>query len=468
MNIRVRIAPSPTGEPHIGTAYSALFNFAFARKEKGKFILRIEDTDQTRLVKGSEKNITDSLKWLGFWWDEGPDVGGDFGPYRQSERLSIYKKNVAELVKKKKAYWCDCSLERLKKIREDQQKKGEVPHYDRRCREMNLNEGKNTVARFAVPGVGETNFEDPIRGLIKFQNKDIDDSVIYKSDGYPTYHLASVVDDHLMQISHVIRAEEWLSSTPKHVLLYQAFGWYIPKFVHLPLLRNTDRSKISKRKNPVSLIWYRQQGYLSEALLNFLANMGWSMPSGKEIFTVDEFIQNLSFARIDPSGPIFDLKKLDWMNGEYIRKTQDDNLLGLLKNYTSRNENEIKKVLPLIKERMKKLSEFDSLTGFIFSDEIRPDLREVVKKYDNKQKSEALQKVGNELERVSQWISEEIEKAIESERLKLGWGKSDLYMLIRVAVSASTATPPLFETMEVIGKEKVLKRFKASSKMLSK
>ncbi len=468
MVVRVRIAPSPTGEPHIGTAYASLFNYAFAKKEKGKFILRIEDTDKARVVAGAEEKIIDCLRWLGLFWDEGPDIGGPFAPYRQSLRVDKYQEFAKELVEKKKAYFCNCSPERLREIREDQRKRGETSHYDRKCRGRNLKQAGDTVIRLAVPLEGTTSFKDVVRGQITFQNKEIDDQVLLKADGFPTYHLASVVDDHLMEISHIIRAEEWLSSTPKHVLLYQAFGWSAPKFIHLPLLRNPDKSKISKRKNPVSLVWYREQGYLPEALLNYLANMGWSMPGDREIFTLAEFIGNFDFDRLDPVGPVLDLQKLDWLNGEYIREAPDEKLVKLLAGFTKIKREDIGKVLPLIKERMKKLSEFDSLTDFIFKEEINPNFGEIVKKYDKKLKAEALQKVGNELEKVSQWISANIEKATESERLKIGWTKGDLYMTIRVAVSASTATPPLFETMEAIGSKRVVKRLSSAAKKLSK
>jgi len=467
--VRVRIAPSPTGDPHIGTAYVSLFNFAFARQKKGKFILRIEDTDRSRLVEGTEKKILDSLKWLNLFWDEGPDISGSFKPYRQSERLSKYKQFAIKLVENNKAYYCDCSPERLKQIKDEQQKNGELTHYDRKCRNKGLIESSDTVIRLAVPAEGSTKFKDEVRGEIIFQNKDIDDQVLLKSDGFPTYHLASVVDDHLMEISHVIRAEEWLSSTPKHVLLYQAFGWQIPTFVHLPLLRNPDRSKISKRKNPVSLTWYKDQGYLPLALLNYLATMGWSMPDGKEVFSLDDFINSFTFDRIDPAGPVFDLQKLDWMNGVYIRNMDNQELAESLKEFSKRSIDEIKKVLPLVKERMKKLSDFDSLTDFIFKEEVSPDPNQlVVKKYGEEKTAASLLKVAEEMEKASSWSDKEIEEAIESERSKVGWTRSEFYMPVRVAVSASTTTPPLFETIEAIGKDKTVRRLKNASKKLSK
>ena len=379
--VRTRIAPSPTGSPHIGTAYAALFNYCFAKKNNGDFVLRIEDTDRTRFVEGSENEIHDALSWLGLETDESPLKGGKFGPYRQSERLDIYKKYIEKLVKEGKAYYCDCSEERLTKIREEQQAKKEVPHYDRKCRQASLKLTNKAVVRLAVPLDRVTEVQDLVRGKIVFENKNIDDQVLLKSDGFPTYHLASVVDDHLMEISHVIRAEEWLSSTPKHVLLYQAFGWELPEFAHLPLLRNPDRSQISKRKNPVAVDFYRQQGYLPEALVNFLALMGWSMPNDQEIFTLDEMISSFTFERIGTVGPVFDVQKLEWLNGHYIRALTNEEIAerlvkeGFVDSYS---KDEIKKYLPLVKDRMKKLSEFKDLAGYYLAVKIDIDPKQII------------------------------------------------------------------------------------------
>ena len=459
MKVRVRIAPSPTGDPHIGTAYTSLFNFAFAAKNKGKFILRIEDTDKIRFVSGAEGKIISALKWLGLDWDEGPDIGGTYKPYRQSERLEKYKKFANDLVDTKKAYYCDCSPERLKKVRDDQQKKNQVSQYDKKCRNKNLRGSPNTVVRLAVPSEGDTFFQDEIRGKIQFKNTEIDDQVLLKSDGFPTYHLASVVDDHLMEISHVIRAEEWLSSTPKHVLLYQAFGWQVPKFVHLPLLRNPDKSKISKRKNPISLVWYKDQGYLPSALLNYLANLGWSMPGDKELFSLDEFIKNFSFDRIDPSGPIFDLQKLDWMNGEYIRKTDNAELENLLADFTKVKKEDIRRVLPLIKERMKKLSEFDNLTSYFFEEKIPVDKGVIIQADVNSNATvSALKVVESSFSKIDKWDKGVIEEVLNMDLPKVDLNKKDLFQTVRGTVTGSNATPPLFDTLEAIGQGKVLDR----------
>src|SRR3954452_8202222 len=320
--VRVRIAPSPTGDPHVGTAYIALFNYAFAKKHGGKFVLRIEDTDRARSTPASEAAILRALGWVGLAWEEGPDIGGPFGPYRQSERAEIYAEHAARLIASGGAYRCFCTPERLEAVRQEQRRQGPFVGYDGLCRRLPREQGEQRAAagetfvvRMAMPRAGETVFVDKLRGEVKFENTQIDDQILLKTDGFPTYHLANVVDDHLMRISHVIRAEEWLSSTPKHVLLYQAFRWESPIFMHMPLLRNADRSKISKRKNPVSLEYYERQGYLSEALLNFLALMGWSMPDDREVCCINEMIEEFSFDRVNLGGPVFDLQKLEWLNG---------------------------------------------------------------------------------------------------------------------------------------------------------
>jgi glutamyl-tRNA synthetase len=448
--VKTRIAPSPTGDPHIGTAYTALFNLAFARKNKGQFILRIEDTDRNRLVPGAEEKIINSLKWLGLEFD------GD--PIHQSERLSLYQKAAEELIKKKAAYYCNCTPERLSKLRDEQQKKGQVPAYDGKCFKNPPKEGP-FVVRLRVPDEGETSVNDLIRGEVTFQNKDIDDAIILKSDGWPTYHLAVVVDDHELEITHVIRAEEWLSSTPKHVLLYQAFGYALPEFAHLPLLRNADRSKISKRKNPVSLDWYREQGYLPQALVNYLALMGWSMPDGREIFTLEEFTTKFDLTRVDPAGPVFDLKKLDWLNGEYIRKLTDSELGGRLSEYSKYSKEQIMGVISLVKERLKKLSEFDSLVSYFFEDsfEVKRDLI-IQKGKDLAGSVLILEGVKEKLSQLKKWETEPILQSLEDEVGSSGWSKTEVFQTVRGSVTGSLTTPPLPETLSAIGREKVLAR----------
>ena len=468
MTVRVRIAPSPTGKPHIGTAYTSLFNFIYAKKNGGDFILRIEDTDRSRFVEGAEKDIIESLKWLGLEWKEGPDIGGPFAPYRQSERLEIYEKFVGNLVAENKAYRCDCSPERLKEVRDDQQRKGFPTHYDKKCRGLNVKKSSNTVVRLAVPEEGETTFRDEVRGEITFNNKDIDDQVLMKSDGFPTYHLASVVDDNSMEITHVIRAEEWLTSTPKHVILYKAFGWDLPKFIHLPLLRNPDKSKISKRKNPVSINWYKEQGYLPSAFLNYLATMGWSMPDGKEIFSLEELINNFSIKRIDPAGPVFDVRKLDWMNGEHIRKLDNKELVERLAEFTKVKKEDITRITPLVKDRMKKLSEFDSLTRYFFEENVEIEEKLIIQKGRDKESTKkVLQEVCNLLIKLEDWNKDNFERALGTKNDELEWTKKDLFQTIRATITGLIASPPLFETLEAIGRTKTLSRFEKAINLLS-
>jgi glutamyl-tRNA synthetase len=323
-----RIAPSPTGDPHVGTAYVALFNYALAKKHGGRFVLRIEDTDRQRSNVESEEMIYEALRWLGLEWDEGPDKGGPQGPYRQSERSEIYREHVEQLVASGDAYPCFCTRERLEELRAHQKAEKLQFGYDGLCRSIPPEEaaarraaGEEHVIRLAMPDRGDVTITDELRGPITFDWGQIDDQVLLKSDGFPTYHLANVVDDHLMGITHIIRAEEWISSLPKHVRLYEAFGWAPPVFCHLPLLRNADKSKISKRKNPVSLNHYRRAGYLPEAVLNYLALMGWTMPDERELFGLDEFVEAFTLDRISLGGPVFDVEKLTWLNGKVIRET---------------------------------------------------------------------------------------------------------------------------------------------------
>ncbi|MBM3225476.1 MAG: glutamate--tRNA ligase, partial [Candidatus Tectomicrobia bacterium] len=377
-DVRVRIAPSPTGVPHVGTAYIGLFNYVFARAHGGQFVIRIEDTDQTRSHRRYEEAILRSLRWVGLRWDEGPDVGGPYGPYRQSERLPLYQRYAQELIDAGAAYRCWCTPERLESVRQLQRQNKQMLRYDGHCRDLSAaalaaQQGEPGVVRLKVEDGGATVVHDAFREAITFDHQQIDDQVLLKSDGYPTYHLANVVDDHLMRISHVIRAEEWLSSTPKHVLLYQAFGWEPPVFMHMPLLRNADRSKISKRKNPVSLEYYERQGYLPETLLNFLALMGWSMPDDREIFRLDEMIETFSFDRVNLGGPVFDLQKLEWLNGVYIRQLSPEALAQRLQQHMTQPKARrledtayLQAMLPLLQERLPTLGDFNAMAAFFY------------------------------------------------------------------------------------------------------
>jgi len=459
----------------VGHAYIGLFDYAFARKAGGQFILRIEDTDRTRLKPGSEQAILRALRWVGLQWDEGPDVGGPYGPYRQSERADIYRKHAAELLASGAAYRCFCTPERLAELRRAQQARGDsFLGYDGLCRRLSedqvqrrLDAGMPHTVRFKTPHEGQTRFHDVVRGEVAFRNSEIDDQVLLKSDGLPTYHLACVVDDHLMKVSHVIRAEEWISSTPKHVLLYGAFGWQMPTFIHMPLLRNKDQSKISKRKNPTSLDWYRAQGYLPEALLNFLALMGWSLGEDREIFSLKEMIENFTWDRVKTSGPVFDLQKLDWLNGEYIRAMSAEDLLGriLAEPFTVHIGEPAPRLLAitrLAQERLKKLSEFDRLTAFFFTTEPYEATDLVPKKKDAAFARAALAAAHAVLQAAPSWRAAELERALQAMCEERGWQRADLYMPLRVAVTCRRVSTPLFETMDVLGREECMRRLQAA------
>src|SRR5512147_1049747 len=345
MTVRTRVAPSPTGDPHVGTAYVALINQVFARSQGGQFILRIEDTDVARSTRASERMIIDALRWLGLDWDEGPDVGGTCGSYRQSERRQIYQKHADDLLDAGHAFYCFCTPERLDQLRAEQSARGENTGYDGRClsvdramAERRIAAGEAHVVRMKVPTDGVCRFVDTLRGEIEIPYSQIDMQVLIKADGYPTYHMAVVVDDHLMRITHILRGEDWISSVPKHVLLYQYFGWEPPVFCHLPLLRNPDGSKLSKRRNPTSINYYRRAGYLPEALINYLGRMGWSMPDQREMFGRDEMIEAFDIKRISLGGPVFDFAKLNWLNGQYIRKLSPHEFLDRVHDWAFRDD----------------------------------------------------------------------------------------------------------------------------------
>ncbi len=373
MTVRVRIAPSPTGDPHVGTAYMAIFNVIFAKHFGGKFILRIEDTDRTRSRPEYEKSIFDALHWAGITWDEGPDVGGPFGPYRQSERTEIYQKYCQQLLDNGKAYKCFATPEELAEMREMSLKMGKRVGYDRRYRNLSPAEvaerekaGQPFVIRLKVPLTGECVFEDGIKGRITSPWADIDDQVLLKSDGFPTYHLANVVDDHLMEISHVIRGDEWISSTPKHILLYESFGWTPPVYMHMPLLLGKDGKKLSKRRNPTSIFFYRDSGYLPEAFLNFMTLMGYSMPGDREIYPVPEIIKEFDPKRIGVSGAFFDVQKLDWLNQQYlINNVPEDKLWDRIRAWGF-NDEFMSKLMPLCHTRIKTFGEFMELCSCFF------------------------------------------------------------------------------------------------------
>ncbi len=470
MNVRTRFAPSPTGDDiHIGNLSTVLKTWAFAKKNNGQFVLRIEDTDQERLVEGSEQKIEDALKRFSLNYDEGPDVGGEFGPYRQSERLDIYKKYAEELITKGVAYYCFCSKERIEELRKQEEQKEVKTKHLHFCNQNNIEERlskkESYVIRLKVPEHQDITFDDIVRGKITINTDQIDDQILLKSDGFPTYHLAVVIDDYLMKINYITRADEWISSTPKHILLYQAFGWELPVFCHLPLLRNTDKSKLSKRKNAVWASWYLEQGYLKEAILNYLALMGWTHPEQKEIFSMEEFIEKFDLKDVNPLGPIFDIQKLEWMNGEYIRALSDQELTKRLEEYLidHPSKDHIAKLVPLVKERIKKLSDFIPLTNFI-SQSPEYDLNDFNKvKVDDKK--EILEKISLTLENIEKpWKKENFENTFQNLAKDLNMGNREMFQLIRLAVSGQLVTPPLFECIKIIGEDEVLNRVKEITK----
>lgn len=484
--VKVRIAPSPTGDPHVGTAYIGLFNYAYAKHNGGEFILRIEDTDRTRFSADSEQQIFDAMKWLGLYYDEGPDVGGDFGPYRQSERMGMYKKYADMLVDNGGAYCCFCTQERLTSLRERQVAMNQAPGYDGHCRKLTKEEVEQKKAnnepyiiRLKMPYDGQTIVKDMLRGDIVFENSKIDDQVLLKSDGFPTYHLANIVDDHLMGITDVIRAEEWIASTPKHVQLYKAFGWEEPKWYHMPLLRNADKTKISKRKNPVSLNYYRQEGYLKEAMLNFLALMGWSMPEDKEIFTLDEMINNFTFDRISLGGPVFDLVKLGWVNNHHMRLKDIKELTELALTYfeekydiSNVSMEDLQFIVEVLREGAHTLKELASLADIYFNDKfVLPQVTEEMNKKERKSVTRLLEAVesekGKEAINLFKQKIEKEEENISCERAKqilqevqdeLNEGPAVALMPLRAVLTGKARGADLYTVIKIIGKTRILNR----------
>jgi glutamyl-tRNA synthetase len=471
--VRVRIAPSPTGDPHVGTAYIGLINYIYARQRGGKFVLRIEDTDRARFVATSEQEIFNSLRWLGLTWDEGPDVGGPFGPYRQSERTEIYREHVELLLANGTAYRCFCTAEELEATRKQQIAAKLPPRYPGTCRHLgaatadaNLAAGKPFVVRMAVPphagdAKTSTTFRDELRGDITFEHSNVDDQVLMKSDGFPTYHLANVVDDHLMQITDVIRAEEWISSTPKHVLLYRAFGWQLPRFWHMPLLRNLDKSKISKRKNPVSLIYYRQAGFLPEAVINFLGLMGGGMPEGSgpvaEKFSLAEMLERFDVKNIRLGGPVFDLTKLKWLNGEYIRALSPEEFYTALRS-TVLSDAYLSRIASLVQTRVETLGEFGNLTHFFFADDTVPPAEVFVPKKRTLEETLAFAAEQLTVLEATEWTTAALEPALKKLGEEQSWSVKENFMLLRAILTGSTMSPPLLESMVVFGKARSLDR----------
>ena len=474
--VRVRFAPSPTGYPHVGNIRTALFNWLFARHYSGKFIVRIEDTDITRKVEGAEKGILDSLRWLELDWDEGPDVGGDYGPYYQSQRLKLYKDAAEKLIEQGDAYYCYCSPERLEAMRSEQIKRKQPPGYDHHCRDLTPEErakkeaeGIVPVVRFKVPLEGQTRFKDLIYGDVVFENNTLDDFVLLKSDGYPTYHLANVVDDSAMKISHVIRGEEFISSTPRHLLMYRALGYEPPQYIHTPLILGPDRAKLSKRHGAMSILEYRDQGYLPEAMFNFLVLIGWSLDDKTEIMTRQQLIDSFSPERIGKTGAVFNIEKLDWMNGVYIRGLPIDDFTRRALPFLEKglppqvkrplDVTYVRQIMPLVQERTKKLTEVPTLTRFFFVEELEYDPSLLIAKNMTRAATiSTLEVSSRRLSRLSGFDETSLESLLRPLAEELGLKAGQLFSVLRTAVTGEIATPPLFQTMVVLGQERCLKR----------
>jgi glutamyl-tRNA synthetase len=459
--VRTRVAPSPTGDPHVGTAFAALANYCFARGRGGDFILRVEDTDRARSSEASERTILDALRWLGVEWSEGPDVGGPYGPYRQSERSAIYREYADDLLARGHAFRCFCAPERLAQMREEQRVAGRPPAYDGRCLTLTqaqiedlLAAGKPYVVRMVVPRDGTIVVRDMVRGDVTFEASTVDMQVLLKSDGMPTYHLANVVDDHLMQITHVMRGEEWLPSAPKHVLLYQYFGWTMPQLCHLPLLRNPDRSKLSKRKNPTGILFYRRMGYLPEALLNFLGLLMIPVGEGDEMMDLPTMVKRFDPIHLSPAGPVFDVKKLDWLNARYLREALDAEGFMRRAGEWAFNPAYLNAIAPLAQTRVERLSDLGPLCSFFFAG-VLPVTAEQLRdgKLDDESLRKALALALADLDALPTWDLAGIEAVLRSVAERVGAKFRDAVRPFYVAITGSPTSVPLFNSMEILGRD---------------
>jgi len=482
--VRVRFAPSPTGELHIGGARTALFNWLFARHKKGKFILRIEDTDIARSQNNFSQSAIENLRWLGLDWDEGPGKDGDYGPYFQSQRLSIYEKYARKLLKEGKAYFCYCTQEELKESKRKMQAKGELPRYDGRCRSLSINqikqfqeEGRSPSIRFRVPEEGITYVEDLLRGKISFINKTLGDFIILRSNKTPTFNFANVIDDALMKITCVIRGDDHLSNTPRQILLYKALGFKIPQYAHIPMILGKDRTKLSKRHGATSISYYREKGYLPWAMVNYLALLGWSTVDSQQFFEKEELIEKFSLEGIGKSAAIFDPQKLEWMNGEYIRQMKPEALADLLIPYLKKanlieedidplKRDEIIKITLLEQKRIKVLSQIVELADFFFQENFNYDSEVVKKRLRKDYIPSLLKEMIKRIEQLSPFTEETLENLTRnlSEDLSLSPGK--VFHPLRVALTGKMKGPGLFELAVVLGKKEVLRRIKRTLEML--
>ena len=474
MTVRTRVAPSPTGDPHVGTAYTALFNYCFARKAGGQFILRIEDTDRERSNPKSQTAILDSLHWLGLSWDEGPDVGGPHAPYQQSLRGDIYRKYAARLLDQGHAFRCFCAPERLAQLRSEQQRAGLRTGYDGRCMALSSAAVENLLAastpfvvRLKVPREGTCVVTDLLRGSIEIAWETVDMQILLKQDGMPTYHLANVVDDHLMEITHVIRGEEWINSAPKHLLLYQYFGWTAPVLCHQPLLRNPDKSKLSKRRNPTSLNYYRRIGCLPEALANYLGLMGLSIAEGEEKFTLDAMVEQFDLKNISLGGPVFDTKKLAWLNGRWLRENLTDEEFADRMAAWALNREFLLPIVPLVKPRVLLLSDVVPLSAFLLSG----DLNLSVESFRDKKLSlsniaKAFSLVLAKMDELTDWNKDAIAALFKQAAADLQLKLRHLLRPFYVAISGMPSSTPLFDSMEILGRDLCRARLRNALKLI--
>ncbi len=459
MTVRTRIAPSPTGDPHVGTAYIALFNLAFARQNGGKFILRIEDTDQTRSTSQSEQTILDSLRWLGLDWDEGPDVGGEYGPYRQSERGAIYAQYAQQLLDDDHAFRCYLTAGELDNIRSQRREQGlpapmqqsalALPEEEQQKRHL---AGDPFVIRMKIPTQGTCQFDDMLRGKIEIEWAMVDAQILLKSDGMPTYHLANVVDDHLMKITHVMRGEEWINSAPKHQLLYQYFNWEMPTLCHMPLLRNPDKSKLSKRKNPTSILYYKRMGYMAEGVLNYLARMGWSMPDEREKFSRQEMFDNFDIQRVSLGGPIFDQTKLSWLNGLWMREELSTAEFSQAYQQWALNPEFLLQIIPLIQQRVEKFSDVAPLTHFFLAGML--DISETDfahKSLEITDIRKILQYTAWTLDHHIQWDKDALYACLKQLADTMGLKIRDLLFPLFIAISGSSQSVSIMDSMSILG-----------------
>jgi len=478
MTVRVRFAPSPTGALHIGGARTALFNWLYARNQGGQFILRIEDTDQQRSTQEAIKAIIDGMKWLGLDWDEGPGTDGDHGPYFQTQRLDLHQKYIEQLVKEGKAYYCFCTPEELERKRKDAEARKEAPKYDNTCRKLSEQEIKDKLAsgipravRFMLPPVGATKVHDLARGEVVFQNEVLDDFVIQKSDGFPTYNFACVVDDHLMEISHVIRGDDHLSNTPRQILLYQAFGWKPPKFAHIPMILGKDHSRLSKRHGATSVIAYQDIGYLPEAMLNYIARLGWGH-GDQEIFSREELIKYFSLKKVNKNPAIFDTDKLDWLNGKYIRAILPERLFDLcepllIEAYGNHDIDYIKKVVMVFHDRLVLIPEIVPLSKFFFCDDFEYDQAGIEKHFKTPEAKKVLAGLKEKLAKTEPFSHDKIESAFKELTRELGLKLGQVIHPCRLALTGTLESPPMYDVIMILGQEKVLSRLQKACDLVN-